>query len=221
MKIKIFLMVIFCLLLCGCSPENEPDKQYMVTALGADENKKLYLQVVDFQESTAERPQTFTIVGEGEDLKGALLNAESRVSKKLSVKHCELIIIESDMLGSEIMELLELCDELDVSLQARLATTENLQKLLKNEGVSSGAELISLIKQNAKSSGFGGHTALYEIKTAILTAGGNFALPFLSDENVTAVEGLLIYKGTNPEKRLDFTESIEYSKEKKLYEGEK
>ena len=222
MKIKTILLVAACLMLCGCSTQNEPDGQYMVTAIGADENKNVYLQAVGFRGNESDAgPGTFTILGEGENFDEALLNAESKVSKKLSVKHCELIIIESEMLGSDIAEFLKLCDNLEITLQARLVTTGNVEKLLSNDGISSGTELISLIKQNAKSSGFGGHTAIYEIKTALLTANGDFALPFLSHGEIIEVEGLLTYKGMNPQKKLSFEESIEYSKKKNLYEGEK
>lgn len=222
MKIKIVLLIMVCIALCGCSPQNEPDGQYMVTAVGADKNKNIYLQAAYFGKNEGEaNPDTFTVVGAGNTFEEALSDAGTKVSKKLSVKHCELIILETEMLGSEIKEFLNLCQKIEISLQARLAVTENIQKLLKNEGISSGTELISLVKQNALSSGFGGHTALYEIKTAIMTADGDFALPLLSNGNILEVEGLLVYKGTNPVKQLSFAESIEYSKQRKLYKGEK
>lgn len=217
MKIKTLLLAAALLLLCGCSAENEPSGQYMVTTIAADENKRVYLAVADIDK---DENKTFTVVGEGENFEEAFQNARSQVSKKLSVKHCELVVLSETMLGSDINELLGVLDSLKISLQARMAATDDASKLLNGEGLSSGTELIDIIKQNAKSAGFGEHTAIYEIKTAILTADGNFALPFLSGEKNEGIEGLLIYEDLNPVGRLKFKESIEYSKEKNLYEGE-
>lgn len=217
MKIKTVLIVTLLLFLCGCSAENEPSGQYMVTTIGADESKNIYLSVANVEK---EENSTFTVVSTGESFEEAFQNAESQVSKKLSVKHCELIVVSNTMLGSDINELLEVLSLLTVSLQTRMAATDDVANLLSGQALSEGNELIGLIKHNAKTAGFGGHTALFEIKTAILTANGNFALPFLYAEKTAKVAGLLLYEDLNPARRLNFKESVEYSKQKNLYEGE-
>lgn len=225
MKLKIFAAVITFVFLCGCNGYSEPNTRYMVTTLGAEsigEQKILHIQAVDISQGEKNgSPATFTVAGKGESFEDALSDAQSYLSKKASMRHLELLVISNDMFGSDIKELVDFCDSMELSLQTRLATCEDIKSLFENEGISAGTQLVALIKSNARTAGFGGHTALYEIETAILTAEGNFALPILSADKTVSVEGLQVYTSLNPVDALGYEESVRYAKENNLYEGEK
>lgn len=224
MKIKVFITAAFLFLLCGCN-YIEPEAQYIVTALGFTEqsgNALIYLQAVDTAQGDSSNPDTFLIKGEGEDTAAALDNVKAGMSKKPSFEHCRVVLISEDVLGEKLNETLRLCDGLDLSLRARMVYSDDIEGVLDGGQFFSGTQIDSLIKQNADSFGYGAHTALFEICTAILTNDGNFALPVLKvQDRYPSVEGLKKYVGMMPGEYLDIKESIRYAKENNVYEGEK
>lgn len=222
MKIKFILLLFSFLLLTGCSNIIEPNGQYMVTTLGFKEEGQsftVFLQAVDVKKGEQNgNPATFTVSAEGSSPKDAIDGIKSSLSKNLSIKHCELIVLSPSVSADGLKSIFSLCDSLEIPLKTRLCVCGDIEKLLNDDGVSAGIELSSLIRQNANNSGFGGHTALYEIKTAVQVSGGNFAMPVLKAEGEVKVTGLRVYKGSKGVEYLDFSESIDYAKKKGLFE---
>lgn len=224
MRLKIFAVALIFILLCGCAYA-EPDSKYTVTALGFDQkdNKTVYLQAIDTVDGEKNGdPTTFLVKGEGEDFKTALEDIRSQLSKKPSFAHCQLILVTDRVEGESFENMLSLCRDAGISLRTGIAYTEDISAVLESKKIASGADISALIKQNSRYFGYGAHTAVFEIETAIMTAKGGFALPVLTfnKENLK-VEGLLRYENTLPAERLSAEESIDYAKEKNTFEGEK
>lgn len=221
MKFKILLPLLF-LLLAGCNGMSEPNGQFMANSLGFERDGKqisAYIQAVDVTEGEQNgNPATFVVKGEGDTVKEAINDTRSKLSKELSLKHTELIILSDNLEKEDFGRILELSEQFDVSLRVKIASSLNIKALLEDDGVSGGLGLVTLIKQNAASAGFGGHTALFEIKTAYIL-GEDFALPHFSSDAI-GIEGLYYYKEGIPTSLLSFEESIRYAKERNLYEGE-
>ncbi len=222
MKFKLFLPFLLLFLLSGCSMADEPNNQYMVSSLGFErvgDKLKAYVQAVDLKDGEQNgQPTTFVIEGEGDSVKAAIDATRAKLSKELSLKHTELIVVSDSLETSDFSDILSLSEGLEVSLRTKIAASKDVGAVLKNEGVSAGIDLVSLINQNARTAGFGGHTALFEIKTAFLL-GEDFAVTYLSSLEQIGVEGLYFYKEGRPTEILNFEQSVRYAKEKNLYEG--
>ena len=222
MKLSFILPVLF-LFLVGCNGMSEPNEQFMVSSIGfmrTGEKVSVFVQSVDVKGGEQNgNPETFVVKGEGDSVENAVKNTRSKLSKELSLKHTELIFISDTLEKDDLAEILSLSEDFDVSLRAKIASCNDIEKLLKNDSASSGLGLISVIEQNAASAGFGGHTALFEIKTAFLL-GKEFAVTYFSSGQEIGIEGLYYYKNGIPTDILNFEESIRYSKEKNLYKGE-
>ena len=215
-KIKFVFVLFSLLMLAGCNYFTEPEGQYMVTTLGFEETRggfTVYLQAVDLKKGEQNgNPDTFTVKGEGKTPQKALTDAKTTLGKTLSIKHCELIVLSDTVSREGIEKIFSLCDALEIPFKTRLCVCADIEKLLSYDGVSAGFELSSLIRQNANNSGFGGHTALYEIKTAVQVSDGDFALPVLKTEGEVKVAGLLVFEGGEGAEYLDFDQSINYAK---------
>ena len=222
MKPSFILPVLF-LFLVGCNGMSDPNEQFMVSSIGfmrTGAKVSAFVQSVDVKGGEQNGiPETFVVKGEGDSIENAVKNTRSKLSKKLSLKHTDLILISDTLEKDDLEEILSMSEDFDVSLRAKIASCNDIEKLLKNDSASSGLGLISVIEQNAVSAGFGGHTALFEIKTAFLL-GEEFALTYFSSGEEIGIEGLYYYKNGIPTDILNFEESIRYSKEKNLYKGE-
>ena len=222
MKLSLILPILF-LFLVGCNGMSEPNEQFMVSSIGfmrTGAKVSVFVQSVDVKGGEQNgNPETFVVKGEGDSVGHAVKNTRSKLSKELSLKHTELIFISDTLEKDDLAEILSLSEDFDVSLRAKIASCNDIEKLLKNDSASSGLGLISVIEQNSVSAGFGGHTALFEIKTAFLL-GEEFAVTYFSSGEDIGIEGLYYYKNGIPTDILNFEESIRYSKEKNLYKGE-
>lgn len=224
MKIKAFITAVLLCFLCGCA-YTEPNAQYTVTALGFDiegARCEAFLQAIDAAGGEQNgQPVTFTVTGAGDTVRDALDDIKTQLSKKPSFKHCQLVLVSRGIAEDTLNSVIQLCEELNISLRTRLASCEDIERMLKNDKISSGTDLAALIKQNSKSFGYGAHTAVFEIATALLAAEGDFALPVLeSSGDKVSVEGLLRYSGGEPQEHLNIEDSIRYAKENNIYEGE-
>ncbi len=217
MKIRLILTVLCLLLLSGCAGQ-DPNEKYMVSALGFStvaSDVKITLQV-----SSAESQDEKTLIqGSGKTVSDAFDNAKASFSKTPSFGHCEAVVLSDDLDAQKVNDVINLLDTLGISLQSRIVCCDSASNLLK--GNLSGEEIVALIKQSDKNFGFGGNTALFEIKTALIAGGGDFALPYISlSQGQPTVEGLLCYSSSDPFGRLDREESRRYAKNKGLSKGE-
>ena len=182
MKLRFIIPILILLLLCGCS-YTEPEAVFTVTAIGCERvknNAKLYLQIT---ENTQEKDEVVLVVGEGENFEEALSDIRRGLSKKPSFSHCRFIAVSKDVTEKQLSEVMNLCLKNGFPLHSTVACTKNLTKLLDKTKQQTGEEIASLIKENASYFGFGGHSALFEIKTALIVSADKFALPLLTVES--------------------------------------
>lgn len=211
--IKFILVFIFLLSLTACA-YREPNARFTVTAIGFSANGTkvtAYLQAMDFSKS---EDKTFLVTGEGDSVKAAVKDVNKTLSKEPSFEHCSLILLSRGIDGTGLKDALNLCQELSMSQKTRVAYADSVKSALENNTLKNGDEIASLIKENSKTFGFGKHTALFEIKTAVLVNDGNFALVNLDASNSKIkFDGLLEYKNCKAVKSLNFEESRQYAKE--------
>ena len=199
MKIKIMFPIFCILLLCGCG-YIEPEARYTVTALGCSlrgNDYALTVSLTDAGKAAEENTDKgFTVEGEGETISAALDDIRARLSKKPSFSHLRLIAVTGSMNRMELEELLDICIDLDAPLNCPIACCKRTDSLL--EDFPAGEELAAQIRENAEYFGYGGHTALFEIKTALLVEEGKFALPILdTGDGRVKVNGLYYFTNGN------------------------
>lgn len=190
-------VIILCLLfLCGCS-YTEPDAVFTVSAVGFSVESGetvAYVQFINASEKNSLVSPTFTVKGSGEDEKQAIDEVRAKLSKKPSFSHCRIIALSDRLDLSDVSSVLLGCSDLGVPLRAPVVCCNNINELFNNELLSSGQEIEGLIRQNAEYFGYGGHTALFEIQTALLVNEGKFGLPILkTDRDSVFVEGLYYF----------------------------
>ena len=194
---KKLILILFLLLSLSACGYSEPDSVFTVRAVGIHE-KGIILK------------GDFTIKGEGETVSAALADIKTKLSKAPSFEHCSVIVFDS-IKGDKLSSALSFLRESGVPLRTNIAYSEDLSVLFENEGIEELSSQLALCK---KTFSFGGNTALFEIETAILTNGGNFALPRVnsSGENIK-IEGLMTYEDKMPSKKLNIKQSRLYAKE--------
>lgn len=218
---KLILPIVLILTLSSCA-YSEPDAKFTVTALGFSQERNTlnaYLQAIDFATTENGNINTFLTKGEGDNISLALSNIKSKLSKAPSFEHCQIVFLSDGIEGKNLYNVLDCLVRLGMSQRVTLAYTKNIEEALSNSKITSGNEMVSLIKQNAEEWGFGGHTALFEIKTAVLENGGDFALCHIETKNEEIkFSGLAEYKGGQKQRLLNLKQSQIYAKEQK---GEK
>ena len=154
----------------------------------SEENVEIYLQYVNV---SAEGEELKLISGRGDTAQSALNDIKTKLNKTPSFSHCSLIAITQNMSSAQIKTSLDLCAKLNISLSTPLVSASKIETLFS---VSSGSEISALTRENAKNFGFGGHTALFEIQTALLVNEGRFSLPLISaNNNLPKVLGLCYF----------------------------
>ncbi len=202
---KIILAAALLLFLCSCT-YTEPSAVYTVSAIGIEkngENMQITLKIKEMESS-------FKISGEAESLNEAMDNIKTKLSKQPYFQHCQLIALGG--LGNEKADtMLSFCEKLKIPLKTKIVYINDIDRVFEEEREG---DIISLLKHSYKEFGFGGNTALFEIKTALLTNSGNFALPLilLEDKNIK-LDGLLRYKSGKPAEKLNLEQSIKYAQE--------
>ena len=216
MKLKILLIIAILLSLCSCA-YTEPNAKFTVTAFGVSANEKTtkaYLQAIDPENSLEGKVTTFEVTGQGKSVSLALRDIKTKLSKEASFQHCQLIILSSGVKENSFSDYLGLCKQIGVPLRTKIIYTDDIEKLLTNKKITDASNIVSLLKQGYEILGFGNHSALFEIQTAVLTNKGDFALPVLSAyKDEIQISGLMKYERLIPVKRLDYEESREYAKE--------
>lgn len=211
MKIKLFLCIVMVFLLAGCNGYKEPEKQYIVTTLGFKTERKSFSVCIKTKSN-----DDLVQAGIGNDLNSAVESLLLKTEKPLSYGHCKLILVSPGIASDTFADVLEYCAASGVPLNADVAYCESIISVMrKNINIS------ALVDRSYESFGFGGHTALFEIRTAILTNSGNFALPHISATDDAEVYGMCRYENSMPKELLGIEESIRYAKKQGVFGGGK
>lgn len=216
MKLKILLLLTILLSLCSCA-YTEPNAKFTVTAFGVSsegETVNAYLQAIDPENSSEGKVNTFEVSGKGSNVNLALRDIKTKLSKEASFEHCQLIIISNGIKEEKLTDCLKLCKEIGIPLRTKIIFTNNIEKFLTNGKIQDATDIIPLLKQGYELLGFGEHSALFEIQTAVLTNNGNFALPLIKVmKGEMQISGLMKYENLIPSRSLNYEESREYAKE--------
>lgn len=214
MKFRIITVILFCLLLCGCS-YTEPDSRYTVTAMGFDRRDgkvTAVLRVIDATKGEqGGSPATFTLTASGKNLREASEKLSESLSKKPSFGHCGLLVFSENCDVEFLNDALSLCEENRISKRARITVCNNVLPLLSYEGLATAEDFVGIIDSAGKKYGVGQHSAFFEIETALLL-GEDFALPRFSLSDKVSFSGLLTFEKGQPHRNLNLKEGAEYLK---------
>ncbi len=232
MKIKIlkifFVAVLVLLALCGCNSlgeYSEPNDRRLVSVIGFDNHKgkiRVTAEVLEATDSGGMSP--YLLSGDGDNVREVLSEISVQSPQELSFTHCSALILGKELTKEQTDMILEYCTENDsISLSAKIVSANNAEDLLslKAEGaVSSGFAVADIIENTAKKFGYGGHTALYEIKTARMQTANVYALPFFYvKEDKPYQDGMLVYVNDEGVMQITREESISYAVMRNTYDG--
>lgn len=192
MKIKIFIVSLFCFLMCGCWNYNELSDLAIVTGIGIDSHEegiKLSLMISNSQSieaSDQNESQTTVTSGVGSNLNEALVNIEMKNPKKLYLGHLAVAVIDEKLaqkgLGGILDALIrnpESAKKYPVVLARENKAEDILKSLSPLEAFPS--QNISLnIQTTAKNQGISNNTILSVFLSNILKQGSNATLPSIS-----------------------------------------
>ncbi len=215
MKIKLILLILVLFLLGGCTAK-EPESRFTVTALGFakdDQAYHVYLQTADPEKGA------FTLNGEGNSFSSALLAINTKLTREPSFSHCEVLVFSKGAQGEELEAIFRLVNEKGVPLRSKILFCEKPDKLFKAGEGGDGYDLASLVLRTAENFGFGGHTAVFEIETALLVNDRDFALVNVDANKELQITGLRRYRKGQISENLDIKESIQYAKDNKTFKG--
>lgn len=222
---RILLSLILLIGLCGCSSK-EPNEKYMVSAIGIEEREEgvcLYYKVTDLLSSDPSgKTATMPYFATGGDVSSAAENMSLMLSAEASLSHAEILVLSPKLDGDTLKDILGFLREKEISLQMRLSVCEGISDLFSKENSLSGTDMTGMLHTTAKTHGFAGHTALFEIETAVKVNSGDFALPYFEkgEENFK-ITGLGIYKNCAFVQKIGVGESSDYAENKDIEKDEK
>ena len=150
---KIIIMLFTLFFLCGCG---DKPQEYLVTAIGVDYDKALY--TVSFEavvvNTEAEGQRRMLLTGQGRTLIKAIEDAKNQTTQPLLLSHCGVVAVGNGISKQKLGGIMRYCkEEKDITLSIRFLKTENAQKLLKTEPLSSvsvGYDLTALFETAQK-----------------------------------------------------------------------
>ncbi len=206
--------LILLITLCGCSA-TEPSEKYLVSGVGVEKRGKdttLYYKITDISSSDRVGEQAVKILSaKGEDVFSAAENINLGTELSVSLSHCEILFFSDTDDKAVVPDVLSFCEKYGLPLKMKLAVTGDMEALFSAENTFSGGRLSDMLEVVWKTHGFGGHTALFEIETAVKTNNGNFALPyFAKDKDSFVVNGLGLYENSGYYRHIGVQASREY-----------
>ncbi len=211
---KLLIIILPLIILCGCTA-TEPNDKYIVSLIGVEESNgqvALYYKYSDI----ADNSLTKAVSGKGETLLDAAENINLSLDKMPSLSHCEVVILSKETDKTLFGEVIDFCRKKELPLKLRLAVTNDMNELFSDKNSLSGVDLSGMLKVGYSTYGFGGHTALYEIETAI-NIGEDFALPYFEGGGKSfELGGLGLYKNCGFVRKIGINESRTYAKENNI-----
>ncbi len=146
---KLFIILLCPLLLCGC---NQRPQEYLITAIAADYNGglyTLYYEAVIINTETSGQKREILTAG-GRTLLEAVEKIEKQATLPLLMSHCGIVAVGNGITRTKLLGIMKYCKEnRDITLSVQFLRTNNPEKLLKTEPISSisvGYDLVSLIR---------------------------------------------------------------------------
>jgi len=211
---KLLMIFLPLLLLCGCTAV-EPNDKYLVSLMGVEktaEGVNIHFKYTDLSDNSSDK----AVEGKGKTVSEAAANITLSLDRSPSLSHCEAVVFAEDIGTTLFCETVYFCRKNELPLKLRLAVAEDIKPLFSEESSVSGVDISEMLKVAYSSHGIGGHTALYEIETAI-NIGEGFALPYFeAGGERLRLSGLGLYRNCTFVKKIGIKESRTYVKDKNI-----
>lgn len=147
---KIFLTLLLAVLLCGCQKSNP---EYLISSIGFDsqdgELGATFEAVIINSEKNEQTRKLIT--AKGETVGEMLESARSQCPQAINISHCGVLIIGQTVNENQLQGIYDFCfEDNDITISTFFVKTENAQKLLLAEPVSSvcvGYDIMGILEQ--------------------------------------------------------------------------
>ncbi len=150
---KVLLCLFLLIFLSGCQ-KSKPE--YLISSIGIDTKNQQYNICFEAVIINSENPEQklMLLKGSGDTIEQAVAQINRQCTQPIMLSHCALIAIGEGVTRNQLNEILEYCYQKDeITLSAFFITTQNAEKLLSQEPVSSvcvGYDIMGLIEQYSK-----------------------------------------------------------------------
>ncbi len=219
------IITAFLLSACGSFGDRGFNEKRLVSAIAVRQDSEgltLFIEAVKAEEKGKVSPKL--LKGRGENISSAMNKIESDSPEPLGFGHTAIILLERNASKSVRDEFFGyLTEKKEIPLSVRVASGENVEKILESEGDSGesvGYELSSVLENSSEKLGIAAHTTLYEIQTARQREAGVYALPEIEiTDNGRVMEGMSVFVEDTFSCSLDYPESVTYSILRNTFEG--
>ncbi len=220
--------VLSTLLLGGCKnfgEYSEPNDRRLVSVIGFDnQNGDIRATAEALEATESGSVQPYLLAENGKSAHEALTRISAQSPRELSFTHCSALILGKELTAEQIEDILDYCTgEKNISLSAKVISADNAEQILSvkaEAAVSAGFEVADITENTAERFGYGGHCALYEIKTARMQTANIYALPFFEGwQEKLRFEGLRVYVNDTVTALLNGEESLSYAVMRNIYDG--
>ncbi|MBQ3816965.1 MAG: hypothetical protein II802_01685, partial [Clostridia bacterium] len=221
MKIKIvsaLITVLISLSMCGCGLYKETDMQYTVSALGFDgiNGITVYAEIITMNPQSDDiTTGSCVLKASGENVISAFKELRHLVAKPLFLSHCGVICLGENLKKSQINDILDYCydnDEINHTVYfINSSHTEELLNLKPESEISTGYNIMGIIRQSENSDCIHYNNIFYEIEAERTGAQDIFSVPEFEIENDTPViKGVCVYSDCKRSAKLNLDESYYY-----------
>ncbi len=222
------VIVLAVALLSGCKnfgEYSEPNDRRLVSVIGFDNQNgdiKATVEALEAVEGGGTTP--YLLIEIGESVHEVLSRISAQSPRELSYTHCSALILGNKLTSEQINEILDYCtEEQGISLSAKVISADDAEGILSlkaKAAISAGFSAADITEKTAEQFGYGGHSALYEIKTARMQTANVYALPFFQVvEEKPRFVGLSVYVNDIVTALLNGEESISYAVMRNIYDG--
>lgn len=207
--LSLFLIISILYFLCGCSAKEAiaSDKQeYIVSSLGFDNSdgriKMLIEAIVVNTDDLSEEKTSKIISGEGSNVNEAFAAIISQITQPLSLGHNAVTVIGRKINFLQLEEIFEfLRDNKQINIATMLVATDNAEKLLSCDAVSSvavGFDVMSMIEVTEEKKGTVFKNRFYEAEALNTKPMKTIYMPYVSEKNGKfLLTGLAVYSDNN------------------------
>ncbi len=208
MKKGIFLIfsILFLAFLSGCDASRESDMEYMVSAIGFEEEGEtltVFAEIiaVNAQEKN-ENVKRIVVNGEGKNIKDAVKTLHKSLTKPLFLNHCAVLLVSDNLSKERLLEITDFAlDNPDITKSIEVFAVSDIEALLDLETTSAiaiGYELPTTLKQWEKYIKKEYPNSFYKIKAKIKEKREDVSVPYITVEekgySINEKERIIFYK---------------------------
>lgn len=217
--ISVFLVLSVAFSLCSCDIYEEADMQYAVTCIGFDKKGNEIAATIEMlaidHRSKDEQSGTIIVSGSGSSPYEAIENINAKLSKKMYMGHCGVIVLGKTLTKKDNKKILLYCNNnKNINSAIYIVTSASAEELLNvppNAEISVGYEIMGIISCEKQENGIIYNNRLYQVDYKRLGATDIFTLPnFIVDENTCNIVGVTIYCDGEKTAELDKHEAFAY-----------